>query len=52
MASFLRQRMTDPRQLEAMSAKELKALLLQRGVSTLGCFEKSELLERAVSSLC
>lgn len=50
VTSFIRQqlkRSIDPKDLAAMSAKELKALLLENGVSTLGCFEKADLLERA-----
>lgn len=48
VTNFLSQRLKrDPRELAKMSAKELKALLLENGVSTLGCFEKADLLERA-----
>lgn len=48
VTDFLSQRLKrDPKELAAMSAKELKALLLENGVSTLGCFEKADLLERA-----
>ncbi|CAK9008756.1 unnamed protein product [Durusdinium trenchii] len=52
VVSFLTQHLRKSRPrgaeaLEQMSAKELKALLLENGVSTLGCFEKWELLERA-----
>lgn len=48
VTDFLSQRLKrDPRELAAMSAKELKALLLENGISTLGCFEKADLLERA-----
>lgn len=48
VTDFLSQRLKrDPKELAAMSAKELKALLLENGISTLGCFEKADLLERA-----
>jgi len=40
-----------PDELARMSAKELKALLLDAGISVVGCFEKSELLERARETL-
>lgn len=33
--------------LEKLSARELKALLLEAGASVVGCFEKGDLLERA-----
>ncbi|CAJ1405409.1 unnamed protein product [Effrenium voratum] len=54
VAAFLRQRLRRPsvgggrKSLEKLTAKELKALLMDAGISTIDCFEKNDLVEKAL----
>lgn len=50
VANFIRKRLqipSDDSELLELSARELKAILVEAGASTVGCFEKADLLERA-----